>query len=115
MDGVLTVVSHRCGMKYPLVYIEWDDHHSNDGWQAEADVKHSPAPCRSVGWLYKEDEKGVTIVGSVNDTDVGNNLYIVRSCITKYKVLRKGKNEKHKPPPKGTKESGPGGLGQTDN
>lgn len=82
-------------MKYPLVYVEWDDHHSDDAWQKVEEWDHSPAQCFSVGWLFKEDERGITIIGCYGD-QVGNMQYILKPCITKMTVLRKARVKKVK-------------------
>ncbi len=46
----------------PLVYLEWEDAHANGGWQEKVD--HNPALCWSIGYVYQEDRKGITLVGS---------------------------------------------------
>ena len=73
--------------RLPLVYIEWDDHHANASWQDTVD--HDPAHCMSVGWLYHEDHKGVTLISNVTDDSVGNSQFILKSCITKRKVVKR--------------------------
>ena len=67
----------------PLAYVEWEDAHANGGWQDKVD--HSPALCWSVGYLYKEDRKGITLIGSgsgKNEESVGNTQYIPKKYIT---------------------------------
>lgn len=77
-------------MQRPLVYVEWHDHHGAQEWQNSEDVKHSPFLCKSVGWLFHDSASGITIYSSEYDNVVGNTQYIIKSCITKYQVLRKG-------------------------
>lgn len=67
----------------PLIYVEWDDAHANGGWQEKVD--HSPALCWSIGYLYKEDRKGVTLIGSGSGDSgetVGNTQFIPKKYIT---------------------------------
>lgn len=81
---------------FPLVYVEWKDHHASASWHDVEEIDHKPSPCLSVGWLYKEDEEGVTIVANLSmDSDViGNSQYILKNCITKRTVIKKGQIEK---------------------
>lgn len=69
----------------PFVYIEWEDHHANGGWQEQVD--HTPAPCASIGWLVKEDRKAITIAGSFCAEAVGNTQYILKRDITHRRKL----------------------------
>ncbi len=67
----------------PLIYVEWEDAHANGGWQEKVD--HNPAPCWSIGYLYKEDRKGITLIGSGSgrsEESVGNTQYIPKKYIT---------------------------------
>ena len=73
--------------RLPLIYIEWDDHHANAAWQDAID--HEPAHCLSVGWLYEEDDRGLTLVSNVTDDSVGNTQYILKNCITKRKLVKR--------------------------
>lgn len=75
-------------VKDPLLYVEWDDHHANAAWQDKVD--HSPSKCASVGWLTKEDRRGLTIAGSVdpNSQSIGSTQYILKRDIT-YRVVVK--------------------------
>ncbi len=72
----------------PLVYLEWDDHHANGAWQEKID--HTPSPCASIGWLTKEDRKGITIAASVDpgSQTVGNTQYVLKSDITFRKIIK---------------------------
>ena len=84
-------------IKYPLLYVEWDDHHSYEGWVPEDKVINTPSACISVGWLYIEDDKGITLISSMGDEgQVSCTHYIIKSCITKRVVVRKGQIEKTK-------------------
>ncbi len=67
----------------PLVYVEWEDAHANGSWQEKVD--HNPAPCWSIGYLYKEDRTGITLIGSGSggaEEAVGNTQYIPKRYIT---------------------------------
>ncbi len=67
----------------PLVYVEWEDAHANGSWQEKVD--HSPAVCWSIGYLFKEDRKGITLIGSgsgSSESAVGNTQFIPKRYIT---------------------------------
>ncbi len=66
-----------------MVYAEWEDAHANGGWQEKVD--HTPALCWSAGFLYKEDGKGITLIGSgsgKSEESVGNTQFIPKKYIT---------------------------------
>lgn len=79
--------------KYPLVYVEWEDHSSDGGhWQSGDEVNDTVFVCASVGWLYKETDKKIVLIASAvlqDGGDVGDVRHIVKSCITKQVTLRK--------------------------
>jgi hypothetical protein len=84
----------RLSVDRPLIYVEWEDHHSTDGWQAEDEVQEEPMLACSVGWLYKEDDKGIMMTGSIAQESTkpfSDMRYILKNCIKKRIVIRKGK------------------------
>ena len=75
--------------KPELVVIEWKDHCGEGGWES-VDTFHGPALVRSVGWVMKEDDEGISIAGCVADNasredkhGTGNLQYLLKSCIVK--------------------------------
>ena len=79
----------------PLVYVEWEDAHANGGWQDKID--HTPAMCWSIGYLYKEDRKGITLIGSgsgKSEEAVGNTQFIPKKYITYRQQLTTSQNGK---------------------
>ena len=101
--------------RLPLIYIEWDDHHANAAWQDAID--HEPAHCLSVGWLYEEDDRGLTLVSNVTDDSVGNSQYILKSCITKRKLVKRTANDRAEAsgaPRRRAKAGNQGGAGGAD-
>lgn len=91
-------------MRYPwnLCLVEWKDHVSDSGgWvDSMAAVTRKPAMCLTVGWLIFEDEEGIALVSCIDPVtpevgQVGGTQYILKNCITKTTILRKGKNEAH--------------------
>ena len=87
---------------FNLEYVEWKDHHANCSWLDIEEIDHKPSPCLSVGWNYKEDEEGITLVANLSmDSDiVGNSQYILKNCITKRTIIRKGQITKKPVEPK---------------
>ena len=80
--------ANKKNIKPPLSYVEWADHHANGAWQGEID--HTPAVCCSIGWLVKEDSKGLSIAASKGKEDkllLGNTQYIIKSCIITRKSI----------------------------
>jgi len=82
--------------KYPLVYVTWEDNAASGIWEDEDEIDHTPSVCVSVGWLVREDIKGVTLMSSIaEDTgQMGNKQYILKRNILRHKVLRKAKKSK---------------------
>jgi len=84
-------------MEYPLIYVEWNDHHSSDDWIDDDDlvIRMLPMSNRSVGWLIKESDTVVVLFSchSGCKKNPANNPYahtqtIIKACITKYVVLQ---------------------------
>mgnify|MGYP001597782416 CR=1 FL=1 len=48
---------------YPIVYVEWEDPKQEHGWTGK--LAENCARIRTVGFLIKTDERGITIVESV--------------------------------------------------
>lgn len=79
------------GVKLPLTYVEWDDHHSNDDWQAEEDFDLAPRVVYSVGWLVKEDDRVIMLATTVDPISVrpyANTITILKATIRKRKLVR---------------------------
>jgi len=84
---------------FPLVLIEWEDHWGDGKWVSPDKMEMKPELCLTVGWLVKEDEKGVMLASCIDPKDpetgaMGSTQYVVKSCIVSQKVLRKGKSTK---------------------
>jgi len=71
---------------YVADYIEWEDHvsHADSGWKSKKDVSGlDVAVCKTVGFVIKENQKAVTLVGSLAESDVDGEIVIIKSCIKK--------------------------------
>lgn len=97
--------------KHPLLLVSWKDHAADGSW-ADVEKFHGPAICHSIGWLYKEDEEGITLAANYSDNETGNLQYILKSCIAtrreiKVSVPRKIKSKPSSAtvPPNGGKEN----------
>ncbi len=87
----------------PLLLVSWKDHSADGSW-ADVDKFHGPSICNSVGWLFKEDDEGMTIVANIGDADeTGNLQYILKSCIVSRVELKVPAKRK----PKKNPEKGP--------
>jgi hypothetical protein len=87
---------------YPLVLVEWKDHYADDRtWVSGHEIENTPEYCFSVGWLYKEDDEGMSIIRDLDPNDpkggtVGGVQYILKNCITKLITLRNGVKKREK-------------------
>lgn len=84
---------------FPLVLIEWLDHVSETTWVSPHELSNAPERCLTVGWLIKEDERGLTLVSCIDPAapetgQMGGTQYVIKSCITSVKTLRKAKTKK---------------------
>lgn len=75
-------------MKYPLVYIEWEDHVGyHAGWENFKNVDNKPVLIASIGFLIREDEKCVSLCACLDtqgEATVGKNIStILKNCIKK--------------------------------
>lgn len=59
---------------YPPVLVEWLDAHEDTGDCTPSTIKHEPSHCRTVGFLIRRDNAGVTLASECNDTDEGVEL-----------------------------------------
>lgn len=76
-----------------LLYVEWLDSAGRRGWHSPDDIDNEPAFCRTVGWLYQEDKRAVTLVPthseySDSDPSAMDPVTIPRACITRRVKLR---------------------------
>ena len=76
--------------KYPILFVEWIDAHSEYGWHEFSHVQSEPDPQRSVGFLIRESENTISIAQSHQEEGslVADVLTIPRSYITSIKKLR---------------------------
>ena len=83
--------------KAKLVYVEYDDHASGSGWREQHEIDPTPLTIVAIGWIAQKTKKVLVLAASVDgrtgpgtkfDMIVSARVYIVRSCITKYKVLK---------------------------
>ncbi len=68
-----------------LVYLEWKDHSMHGNWADDVGGFHHPIHVKSVGWIMKEDDEGVTLAQSVGvkdeEDEPGNLIYLLKSCV----------------------------------
>ncbi len=79
---------------YPLVLVEWDDHHNNNVWLEPAELDSTPAKFMTVGWLVKEDDVGMVLAMAILLDDKGqpafftNTFTILKTLIRKRTLVR---------------------------
>ena len=89
----MTNTSKPVYIKRPLVIVKWKDHCAEGGW-CDVDNFHGPGVCFSVGWLYKEDDEGITLAAYYSPSDyhdysTGNLQYILKGTIVERKIVQK--------------------------
>lgn len=73
-----------------LIYVEWEDHHGSSEWGGIDGFDEKPLVVCSIGWFFKEDEKGLMLCSSLSGVASGlfsDYRYILKSCIVKRVVL----------------------------
>ncbi len=74
-----------------LVYVEFNDHGTGDGWRYLDDVPDVSKlnPCRAVGWVVKETKTLLVLANFINagGTEGAQRIYIIKSSIVKRKKL----------------------------
>ena len=81
-----------------LVYIEWVDSHSGQGWKSldRLDEECEPLPIRTVGWLISDKNDCKCVAHSIYDERKNERLHIEatgdivipKSAIRKFRVLK---------------------------
>lgn len=76
--------------KLELVVIEWEDSLHKSGWvfPEEAEKFHSPPKIENVGYVFKADKQGITLVNGVSDTCYAGLFFIPRSQIKKIRKVK---------------------------
>lgn len=83
--------------KHPLLLVSWNDHSADGSW-ADVDKFHGPSLCKSIGWIYKEDDVGMTLVSNIGDGgETGNLQYILKACIVTRQEIKVPRRRKGKP------------------
>ena len=82
---------------HQLILVTWLDHAAIGGWE-EVSKFHGPSTVHSVGWLYREDKKGITIAACYSpegkEHQTSNLQYILKGCITARQVIKLSKIRK---------------------
>jgi hypothetical protein len=83
----------------PLLRISWKDHCAIASWE-DVEKFHSPAAVHSIGWLWKEDDEGITLCACFSPDEDSKKehttsclQYILKSCITVRKEIPEENSE----------------------
>ena len=77
-----------------LVKVTWLDAHAGMDFvdKKDLDEKHQPRVVESVGWLYRKDDAGITIVGcSDNEESFDRQLFVPACMIQNVTVFGAGR------------------------
>ncbi len=78
-------------IKYPLVYVEWEDAEHDGGWSDPNDeIGHNLGIIVSIGWLIHQNTQRIVMASSLatTTTQIGNKQYIPVKQIVKIKKTR---------------------------
>lgn len=70
-------------MTFPFFVVDWLDSALNlDGWISLEDIPEVDVlPIRSVGWLLKENDKGIVIAPNIAHNQASELINIPKCCI----------------------------------
>lgn len=74
-----------------ILYVEWEDHCTDmPRWSRDSEWHHSICSVRTVGFVAINGKKYLTLVQMMQPdlTIASQSITIVKSCITKCKVLK---------------------------
>ena len=76
--------------KRQLIYVEFIDHSTADAWQAydQVTLDHVNETMKAVGWRIAENKAILCLAPWVSPLLTSQRSYIVKSAITKRKVIR---------------------------
>lgn len=74
----------------PLVEVEWEDAHHDDGWAGNRPLRTRGGPCRTAGYMLKRDRRVIVIAHSLGEDpdDHADTLTIPRGCVSRIRRLR---------------------------
>ena len=73
-----------------IVYVKWEDSHVSGAWVDREDVATWSLTIDTVGYLFAEDNRTISIASSVSKNgNFSGVIKIPRSCIRKMKMLKK--------------------------
>lgn len=87
--------------KQKLVYVQWQDAHTNSGWmtseQLEKNINNEMSVCEQVGWIVYEDAKEIHLIarramwepGNAASSEYDLHQRIPRGWILKRKLIRR--------------------------
>jgi len=76
--------------KYPLVCIDWEDHHGDAGWVEKVSTDDEILKAQTIGWLVDESKKAYHVMDTrTSDGGHGGYSLILKSCVTNILIMRK--------------------------
>ena len=74
--------------RWTPVLVLWDDSQGADhGWQEPKELEHKPVKVRTIGFMYKYNAKGITVVSNRSNGYIGGHTFIPACNITDVREL----------------------------
>ena len=74
--------------RWTPIIVRWCDAHGGDtGWGDPSELHHKPADILSIGFLYKQNAKGITVVHNRDGNTTGGYTFIPACNITSVREL----------------------------
>ena len=79
----------------PVVVHWFDSCGADHGWQDPHDLDHEPVDVQTIGFMYKYNAKGITVVSNRNDGLIGGFTYIPAvNIVSVTRLVPSGKSRK---------------------
>ena len=76
----------------PITLVHWDDAHGNTDTFNDIDLDHKPWRFTTIGFLIKDDAKGISLAMDVTEDGVyRDHRFIPRQMIASMEIIKQGR------------------------